>query len=390
MRQMYTTLVGVYRRMFGYPVVYDAFHGSDAHAKRALLVYLSIPFTASAGRRRNYVRHQNWWQNLEIARLVAAAGYVVDVIDYHNMTFLPRRKYDLLMGIGAACARLARLVPEEAVKVYIATGPSHEFNNRQEKMRLADVMRRRNCRLKPRRIVEPIEQDLKWFDAIVSMGNEFNVSTFRPYHNRIYAYNNHGDPRIRCCEKDFETARRSFLYFASDGQVHKGLDLLLEAFPLMPDYHLYVCSGFRQERDFAACYRRELFGKANIHPVGWVNILSRAFDDVCCKCAFVILPSCAEASAGSVVTCMHAGLIPVVSRESGIDTGDFGVTLDSCDPDTIAGTVHTVASYAPDWHRQHSLATRRTALARYSQQAFTKRWENILRDILGGAKGEAP
>src|SRR5262249_50628701 len=50
----------------------------------------------------------------------------------------------------------------------------------------------------------------------------------------------------------------------------------------------------------------------------------------------VVYPSCSEGQCGSVVTCLHAGLIPVVSRETGVDVDPaFGVVLADCSVEGI-------------------------------------------------------
>jgi hypothetical protein len=46
--------------------------------------------------------------------------------------------------------------------------------------------------------------------------------------------------------------------------VHKGLDLVLEAFADMPEYHLTVCGPIQKEQDFERAYYRELYQVPNI------------------------------------------------------------------------------------------------------------------------------
>lgn len=48
------------------------------------------------------------------------------------------------------------------------------------------------------------------------------------------------------------------------------------------------------------------------------------------RCAAVVYPSCSERTAGSVITCLHAGLILIVSKESGVDTEDFWRSASKC------------------------------------------------------------
>jgi len=344
-RYLYLRIIFICRRIFGYPVVYSAVKTKSRTRKRALLVYLVKPFLIREGD-KILNKHQNWRQNLDIAHVIAEMGYTVDVMNWNDLRHKPKYKYDLLVGMGIAAARMAETLPKETLKIYIATGAAPDFNNRQELERIEQIKRRRGCSLKPRRLAKFDPLKLKYFDAIACFGNKFTASTYLPYHCNIYTFNNYGYETIKYVHKDFETAKRSFLYFASSGQVHKGLDLLLEVFSQNQNLDLYICAPLFHERDFIHCYYDELFNTPNIHTIGWVKVESEAFYNVCKKCAYVILPSCAEGQVGSVVTCMHAGLIPIVSKECGIDTEDFGITLPNCDLETIHKFVNKLSTMA--------------------------------------------
>jgi glycosyltransferase involved in cell wall biosynthesis len=69
--------------------------------------------------------------------------------------------------------------------------------------------------------------------------------------------------------KDFDACRRNFLWFGSGGFIRKGLDLVLEAFAGMPEYHLTVCGPIEEERDFQQAFAKELYDTPNIHTLGW-------------------------------------------------------------------------------------------------------------------------
>lgn len=380
-RLAYRKLVRGAWKVFGYPVVYDVVRGAGRSGKRALLVYLVEPFMFSEDA-RFFREHQNRQQNLVIADVVARFGYTVDVMNHDDMHSNPRHQYDLLVGMGMGAWRLACDLPKDIPKVYLATGTQRDFNNEQELQRLDAVRRRRGCHLQPRRLAEFDPAKLSRFDAVACFGNSFTAATYDSDCELIYPFNNYGYTDIEYVDKDFESAKRNFLYFGAGGQVHKGLDLLLEVFADEGHRELYVCGPFRREKDFTHCYRRELFDTQNIHPVGWVEVGSEQFAELARRCAYVILPSCAEASAGSVVVCMHAGLIPVVSKECGISTRDFGLTLRDCSITTIQATVRDLSRRATKWTKSTSRATRRAATKDYSVTAFRVRWTHILSDLL--------
>ena len=135
--------------------------------------------------------------------------------------------------------------------------------------------------------------------------------------------------------KDFEVARRNFLWFGSHGFVHKGLDLVLDAFAEMPEYHLTVCGPIDEdvEKDFKKAFHKELYQTSDTHCIGMGR---RWQPSVCPDCRSVCrtgLPSCSEGQSGGVITCMHAGLIPILSYESGVDVEGFGFLLQDCSVD---------------------------------------------------------
>ncbi len=40
------------------------------------------------------------------------------------------------------------------------------------------------------------------------------------------------------------------MWFGSGGMIHKGLDLVLEVFARMQEYHLHICGPVHHEEDF--------------------------------------------------------------------------------------------------------------------------------------------
>jgi glycosyltransferase involved in cell wall biosynthesis len=168
--------------------------------------------------------------------------------------------------------------------------------------------------------------------------------------------------------------------------MQKGLDLLLEIFPKHPELHLYICSEYEKEEDFCACYHKELYETPNIHPIGWVAVNGPEYYELVKKCAFVIHPTCSEGQPGSVVQCMHSGLIPLVTREAGIDTEDFGITFTDDSLEEIERVILEVSEKPESWHRERSIRTRRVSEEKYSEDAFMNRWRDILTEILNGAR----
>lgn len=178
------------------------------------------------------------------------------------------------------------------------------------------------------------------FKNAILIGNEFNKKTYDAYSfEKFYLVPNTGydfkPPIVFSSKKN----PKSFLYFGSYGAVHKGLDLLLDIFS-QKDFpcKLYVCGLYYEEKDFVDAYKRELYNTDNIIPVGFVDVSSSIFRDLCEECCYTILPSCSEGMAGSITTCMSAGVVPICSRQCGFDKEDV-ILLENCDKESIENTI---------------------------------------------------
>ena len=183
-------------------------------------------------------------------------------------------------------------------------------------------------------------------------------------------------------EKDFAACGRSYLWFGSGGMVHKGLDLALEAFAGMPDYHLTICGPVEQEKDFVLAFYKELYESPNIHTVGWIDTRSDRFREITRSCVGLIFPSCSEGQASSVVECMHAGLIPVVSAESGVDVQDFGVILKSCSIEEIKQAIATVSGLPTAELRSRARKAWEFARANHTRERFAEVYRRAIQEIV--------
>jgi hypothetical protein len=351
-----------------------------AGLKRALLAYIVSPFFLDP-RSPEFVAHQNSGQAVEMARLLGELGYIVDVVNWNDYHSNLARNYDLLLGFGRQAEDLAKELPERTIKIRLATGSEASFANERERERTEAVNRVRDCGLKVVRQSPDRSEYLGFFDAIACIGNRVTAATYRPFFKgAIHTWNNYTyDQWIGLPEgKDFSKSRRNFLYFAGGGQILIGLDLVLEVFVSRPQLSLFVCGPFEGERDFVECFRRELYDTPNIVPVGWVPVGSQRYLELTRMCGSTVYPSCAGASPGSVVVCMGQGLIPIVSREAGMDTDDSGVTLPSVNTEEIGKAVDWISSQTASWHEHTSRKVLRAARQDFSQAAFGKRFREIL------------
>ncbi|MDD1444261.1 glycosyltransferase, partial [Dolichospermum sp. ST_sed3] len=172
--------------------------------------------------------------------------------------------------------------------------------------------------------------------------------------------------------------RYTFLWFGGSGLILKGLDIVLEAFAEMPDFKLYVCGPINKENDFEQLYHNELYNTPNINTIGWIDTNDESFEKILNDCIAIVYPSFSEGTAGSVIQCMHVGLIPIVSVQSGVDIKDFGIQLPKNTKKEIQNAVRKLANTSTSELKAMSLNAWRYARAYHTRDKFEEEYRDFL------------
>ncbi len=349
-----------------------------ASAKKgdALVSYITSPFLGA-----DDGRHTNIWECRQIVSILLDMGYDVDIIDWDNHSFIPTKDYRVYLDIFDNLERLAPYL-NKAVKIFHITGAHWQFMNHAEYSRLLDLKKRRGVALKPNRSVKP-GLNIEYADYCSCLGNQFTIDT--------YAYAGKQISRIPIStthtysspeHKDFSSVKNNFIWLGGSGMVHKGLDLVLEAFAGLPEHRLTVIGPVEKEADFMRTYKRELHETPNISLAGWLDLGSAEFERMRDTSVGIIYPSCSEGGGGSVITAMHAGLIPIVSRESSVDTHDFGMTLRDCSVEEIRKTIVELSSSSTETLKERAMASWEHANTVHTRESFTEAYRTFLREIV--------
>ncbi len=350
---------------------------------RMLLSYITSPFFLKDTQPIPY-SHAHYWESREIAHTFLELGYAVDVIHFKNLEFLPGcEEYSVVVDARRNLERLAPKLPRDCVKIMHIDTAHVLFHNAAEARRLLELKERRGFVLRPRRFEMP-NAAIEHADCGTMLGTEFSTATFRYANKPLYrlplasplTYEWQGD-------KNFETCRRNFLWFGSGGMVHKGLDLVLDAFAGMPELSLTVCGPVQREGDFARAYHRELYELPNIRTIGWVDIGSAEFRDIVRNAVALVYPSCSEGASGSVIGGMHAGLIPIASCESSVDEGaEFGVVLPKSGVQEIRDAIAEVAGRPALQLENMARGVWEAARARHTREHFAREYRAAVGKIL--------
>ncbi|MCX7592790.1 MAG: glycosyltransferase [Fischerella sp.] len=327
--------------------------------------------------------HTWYWECRQIAQTFLDLGYCVDVIQFHNHKFIPQKDYAFFIDIRHRLEPLSKLLNQDCIKILHSDTAHILFHNTAELNRLLALQQRRGITLSPKRF-EPSNLGIEHADCAVVLGNEFTINTFRYANKPIYRVPI-STPEVYPWpeEKDFETCRKHFLWFGSGGFVHKGLDLVLDAFVEMPDYHLTICGPINQEKDFEQAFYKELYNTPNIHTFGWIDISSPKFIEIANSCVGIIYPSCSEGGGGCVITCMHAGLIPIVSYEASVDVHeDFGVTLKESSVAEIKNSIRAIANLPASKLKMMARNAWEYVRANHTREKFAESYRKTVDNII--------
>lgn len=326
--------------------------------------------------------HTNAFEVIAMAEAWQELGFRVEISSYDNPVYNPPPDCKFAIDIHHNLERWQ--VPSGCRKILHATGPHWLLWNATEYRRLEGVRDRKGVALAPRRQVAP-SRGVEVADEVVLLGNEYTINSF------AFA----GKPITRVplssayefdwpTDRDFEKAKRKFLWVASYGMVHKGLDLVLDAFSGLPDLELTVCGRPEKEEDFFRLYHRELKETPNIHFHGWLDMGAPEFLAMARTHGTIIYPSGAEGGAGAVIHCMHAGMLPACTWESSVDLGDFGLLIREGSVEAVRDAAQTIAAMSADEVEGRARRAWEHARRAHTRKAFQENYAAFARRVAQG------
>lgn len=326
--------------------------------------------------------HTHFWECRYMAESFAKAGFLVDVVDFADSTFKPDKRYDVLVSARTNLERLARHVSPDCLKIAHLDTAHFLTHNANALARLRDIRNRHGIALRSNRMVED-NWAIESADMGCVLGNAFTADSYayagKPIHRIPLSSVRSFDWQE---DKDFEVCRDTFLWFGSGGFAHKGLDLVIDAFAQLPDLRLVICGPVDQEPRFVTAFNEALYHSDNIETLGWVDVTSSDFEALRRRTLATIYPSCSEGGGGCVITCMHAGLIPVVTPEASVDIGDSGVLLESASIEAISDAARALSREAPAELAKRARSAWTIARESHTRDTFASHYDRFLSDIV--------
>jgi len=317
-------------------------------------------------------------RDVECAAFVSSLiqlGCRVDVARY-DCTKGFKKDYDYVIGQGDAFRLASSLNPNAKRILYLTENPP-ALSLMKEKERIAYFEERHHQKIELNRSGKFFnDEDFERLDACIFIGNPsdsdkikgIRTFTIRP----TGIINKFFDPSRR----DYIQAKNRFMWIGSSGVVHKGLDILLDVFAKHPELELYVL-GMNEEE------RRMMSGlmSSNVKNIGYISILSEQFARLAEECGFVILPSCSEGLATSVITGMNHGLIPLVTKETSIEV-PVGEVFTDFHVENVEEVVVRWSKKDFTWLKEESEKTRALAVETYNIEKYSERIKELLTTII--------
>jgi glycosyltransferase involved in cell wall biosynthesis len=326
--------------------------------------------------------HPQFLKTIIMAQTFVDLGYDVDVIHCENQRFIPWKPYDIMVDTRLNLQRLQPYLPSTCIKILHCDTAQIVYQNAAEMGRMLAFQRRKGLTVPPNRLETP-HLGVEHADYLTTCGNEFTVNTYTYADKPIFRLPMVVQQMWPWPEnKDFDVSRHRFLWFGSRGMVHKGLDLVLEAFARMPECQLTIVGPVRNEPEFVNVYRKELFHTPNITYVGWLDKSSEEFRIVLEQSLAHVFPSCSEAGAAAVVETMAAGVIPVVTYEASIDVENFGFLLEDASIETIMRQVREIAAMSVDELRRRAKKAWEAAHNNNTPEKFERSYRATIEMIL--------
>jgi len=305
---------------------------NGALQKRVLVSYLTDALKSEVS---VFKYNTNRQECLVIISNLIKQGCVVDVVSCTDERFDSNTQYDYIIGFGVPY-RAAKL-KEGGKRVLYCTEKHPDFSFKEERKRIDFLFDRHGVKWEVQRSGRYyLENDYLIADEFIVMG--VNTADFIKEKYGLLGDKLHKiEPTaIKVEVEHTKKSRRGFLWLGSNGVIHKGLDLLLESFLLADlDSELHICGAKKKDVSFLG----SALDDPRIIFHGKVDVNSNYFESILGKVQFIVLPSCSEGVATSVLTGMGCGLIPIVTDACDIETAEVGFRLEAVDIESMAGVL---------------------------------------------------
>lgn len=347
--------------------------------KKILIAYIN-PMFRNAG----VTLHSNISELFIILQYFIERKYEIDLIPVESFDYkmLDPVRYDVIFGFGEPFRYAVKNnANKNAINILYLTESAPPFSLQREKERIEYFFERHRKRIKiSRSALYFRREDLELPGFCLLIGGAHTKSTYQDLFDpdRIYCI----DPtalantRYRFKERVIEKTRKRFVWFGSNSFVHRGLDVIIDAFNILPDCELLIYGYYWDDEKNL----KRLIGKAaNIRLMGVMDVQSDDFLELTESCSFVISASCSEGMSTSLLTCMKHALIPVATIETGVENIEkLGYLLSGFKVGQIAKTIQQIMTQPDDSIREKHRILDRYMASKFDQFSFSAQFGRIM------------
>jgi len=359
----------------------------SSYKDKVLLSYIVEPFVNGL----NY-SHTNYLECYTVAEIFHNLGFSIDVVDFALNKRIDYNKYKVIFGMGSVLEKSFYYSEVgKPIKIFYSTGCNLIYSNVNTILRVRDFYNKHKRLLisSSRFISQSQYLQSLLSDGVIVLGNQFVLNTFTDYDpngkDRYYRLNPffYDVYDIDLDKKDFSKAKKNFLWFGSGGLIHKGLDILLDIFCQLSDINLHICGNLQKERGFFDYYRLFLTKYTNIIYHGFIKIDSDDFKELMNTCGYVVYPSVSEGGSPSVLNTMaNGGLVPIITKASGLNMDSFGWVIERPDVDLFKDIINKAVLLSDKELKEKSIKVKSHVRNTYNYEVYKQNLTFIIQEIL--------
>lgn len=353
-----------------------------SHPKKVLVSYLSEPFRKGVSS-----KHTNLQECHTAALIFNELGYQIDVIDYYAQHKVDFSKYDIIYGFGDPYENSFYDKGFKGKRILYSPGCNTVYSN--------IVSAAAVKKLYPQLGYYPVYlsrcTNNAWpyqkylSDGIITLGNDFVSQTYlndNPTLN-VYSLPAFFTKSFTPLNRDYSKIKCNFLWFGSQGSVHKGLDVALNLIAQNPETTLYICGYQEKNEPELSSLFTALFNQGRAVNCGFMDINSEPFVQLLNKCGAALFPSVSEGGSPALLTLMgNAGLIPITTFASGIDFDGMGFVATSNEPVEIQKAFNAYMQTPDEILEEQSIQICNRVSASYTLESYRSNLAAIIQKLL--------
>lgn len=370
-------------KLFGYVSV----RANKKTRGTALLSYITTPFKLLPHQHMTDP-HSSYWEAKEIVRLLNTHGFDVDIFDWNNDHYIPKKQFSLVIDINHNLERLKDVLPKKCIKVMHIVSASPQFQNQAEMKRL-QYLKERTGNIIDLKRKENNSNNALYADYLEGFGNDTTLQSYDYAKKEIFKIPISVTKQFPFIDRDQQKSKRNFLWFGGGGSILKGLDLVLEVFSKNNDLNLSIVGPIKADKGFYNLYKKyfelpniKLYDRPKLTRDGNILIDKTEAEKFFSNFSSIIYPSASEGTSGAVVQAMHAGLIPIVTRETGLNEDCPSVILENCEIKTIEDKIKYIANRPNEDLGIFSRKVWQYVNENYTKETFSRAYDNFLNKIL--------